>query len=301
MKVIVDDNVSENSLLFKEFLKWAADLEIEFLFVSKHGQERSRDELLHTLLPKYRMLVTLDAELHNKALVEGFHSFTLNAQKKMTESPVLCTPSKKKALIEVCKEEEETSLEAQVLIDRLLDTLSSAHQEKVREKKRRIRRFFEKLTQVEKIFLTVFSEEEAGKVFGGYLLNIQGKKPFKGLMLASEGYLLDPVHQHLLSPIFYALSYVYCLELTRLPIVLQVISSRCGQICKDLQTPKMDEEDPIAKGVNVLIKHLPKLEIKPVLQGPLFQRMQSKLYQMSHGNLQEATILDFAVIARSLF
>ena len=299
MQIVIDEKVSETSFLFKSFLKWLGNEPVEFIFLSKHLPDRSESAILEKILPKYRNLLTKDQELHNRALEQGFASFTLDEKGAFTVLPVEKVRVKK--AVSDKKEIVPAPFEGEWVSHRLMDTLSGANQERMRGKIRRIRQHFQEESHMESTSLTIASEEILETVIGGYFLKIQAKKPFKTLQLASEGYCLDSVKEHLLSPIFHALSHLYCLELAHLPVILHIVSPKALEICSLLQNQTSSETDLIEKGVKLLLKYFPKVEILPCSKGPFFERMQSEMYQIKHGNTNEVVALNFELIAKSLF
>lgn len=182
---------------------------------------------------------------------------------------------------------------------RLIDTLSSANQERVRLKKRRLEAHFQKMEHITGAAFTIASEEVGETVVGGYFLRLNALPPTKPLQMASEGYCSDSVHAHLLSPLFQALSTLYSLDLADLPVSFHFVSLKAMERCSRLLNSG-DPKDLIEEGVYLLCKQLPKVEILACTKGPFFEKMQSKIYLLKRHNLSELVFLDFEVIAKAL-
>ena len=192
-----------------------------------------------------------------------------------------------------------------ILVDqsilRLMDTLSGSNQERVRQKRRKIEAHFNKdLKQISGVALTIASEEVSETNVGGYFLRINASPPLKAMPMASEGYCLDSVHAHILSPVFYALISVYCLNLAQVLLVFHFVSLPAMERFSDLISGKDAPKDLIEEAVCFLCKFAPKVEVLSCLKGPFFEKMQSKMYQVKRHNVSERVALDFEVIARAL-
>ncbi len=109
------------------------------------------------------------------------------------------------------------------------------------------------------IDLTIGSERNKKDVIGGYFLKINARQSLKALMHASEGYCLDQTSAHILSPVFYALSYLFCLKLSHLPVTLYITSPLALEMCQNLK-----DTDPIEQGVKLMLDSLAKVELSLV-------------------------------------
>jgi hypothetical protein len=185
-------------------------------------------------------------------------------------------------------------------IFRLMETLSGVNQARVRQKRRQIEAHFKDLKQIAGSALTIASEEISETSVGGYFLRINANPPLKAMPMVSEGYCSDSAHAHILSPVFLALSSIYCLNLAHAPVSFHFVPSKAQERLSDLLSGKSSPKDLIEEGVCFLCKHLPKVEILSCLKGPFFEKMQSKMYQVKRHNVSEVVSLDFEVIARAL-
>ncbi len=183
---------------------------------------------------------------------------------------------------------------------RLLDTLSGLNQERMRLKKRRIESHFKDTTNITGAAFTIASEEVGDTVVGGYFLRLNAKSPLKPMPLASEGYCLDRVHGYLLSPVFYALYMLYCMELDHSPISFHFTSTKVMERCSSLLSGEALPKNLVEESICFLCKLLPKVEILSCIKGPFFEKMQSRMYLVKHHNINELISLDFEIIARSL-
>src|SRR3989339_1293317 len=152
---------------------------------------------------------------------------------------------------------------------RWLDTLSGSNQEKVRQKKKRIETHFQKMENITSAAFTIASEESRETTLGAYFLRLNGIVPFKPFPMASEGYCLDSIHAHILSPVLYALATVYSLDLSHVSISLHFTSVRAMERCQLLLEGKASPKDSIEEAVCFLCSPL-KVTIVPCLKGPFF-------------------------------
>lgn len=185
-------------------------------------------------------------------------------------------------------------------IIRLMDTLSDLNQDRVRRKRRQIEAHFKSPKQIAGAAFTIASEEIRETSIGGYFLRINANPPLKAMPMISEGYCLDSAHAHILSPVFLALSSLYCLNLVHVPVSFHFVPSQAQERLSDLLSGKSPPEDLIEEGVCFLCKLLPKVEILSCSKGPFFEKMQSKMYQAKRHNVSEVVSLDFEVIAKVL-
>jgi len=183
---------------------------------------------------------------------------------------------------------------------RLIDTLSGLNQDRVRLKKRRFESYFKKSTNITGAAFTIASEEFGGAVLGGYSLRLNAKSPIKTMQVAGEGYCLDRVHAHILSPVFYALYRFYCWGLEHTPVSLHFTSKPVMERCQVLLSGEESPRDLIEEAVYLLCKSLPKVEIFSCLKGSFFEKMESKMFLAKSDQVNEVSSLDFEVIAKSL-
>jgi hypothetical protein len=181
-----------------------------------------------------------------------------------------------------------------------MDTLSGVNQDRVRRKRRQIEAHFKDPKQIAGAAFTLASEEIRETSVGGYFLRINANPPLKAMPMVSEGYCLDSAHAHILSPVFLALSSLYCLNLVHVPVAFHFVPSKAQQRLSDLLSAKSSPKDLIEEGIYFLCKLLPKVEILSCLKGPFFEKIQSKMYQVKRHNVSEVVSLDFEVIARAL-
>jgi hypothetical protein len=181
-----------------------------------------------------------------------------------------------------------------------MDTLSGVNQDRVRHKRRQIEAHFKDPKQIAGVAMTIASEEISETSVGGYFLRINANAPLKAMPMVSEGYCVDSAHSHILSPVFLALSSIYCLNLVHSPVSLHFVPSKAQERLSDLLSEKSPPKDLIEEGVLFLCKLLPKVEILSCVKGPFFEKMQSKMYQVKRHNVSEVVSLDFEVIARAL-
>ncbi len=164
--------------------------------------------------------------------------------------------------------------------------------EKMQKKRSQLAQHLSKMTT---IACTVASEPLARAVLGGYSLQIN-MGTLKPLKAVAEGYCLDERSCHPLSPVFYALSHLYSLRLSHLPITLHLT---CAKTLEYLQTlPAKD--DPISKGVSLLLKNFPETNFVPCFQGFFFEKMHSRLRQLRCEEINEVIALDFTFLSTRL-
>ncbi|MBX9923323.1 MAG: hypothetical protein K2Y01_04350 [Rhabdochlamydiaceae bacterium] len=187
-----------------------------------------------------------------------------------------------------------------ILSNRFIETFSGAREQRVVAKRRKIEAHFQKLENITGAAFTIASEEIKEGVVGGYFLRLNAKAPYKPLAQACEGYCLDTVHSHLLSPVLYALSSLYSLYLTHVPVSFYVVSEKLLEKCQQILEKDRDLKDPIEVAIRLLLLSLPKVEFSPCFKGPFFEKMQSKLYLAKNRNREDVQSLDFAVIANHL-
>lgn len=179
------------------------------------------------------------------------------------------------------------------LTSRLIGTLTQIQIKKFRTKRRRIRSYFGGVANIASIDFTIASEKDSKAVIGGYFLKINACQSLKALSNASEGYCLDQSCAHILSPVFYALSHLYCLHLSQAPVTLFITSPQALELCQQLKTSTTDRNDPMEQGVKLLLRYLAKVELMPCAKGFFFERIQNKLYQIRHGKTNELVIFNF--------
>ncbi|MBA3603366.1 MAG: hypothetical protein H0W50_06945 [Parachlamydiaceae bacterium] len=302
MQFIIDEGISESTAAFKSFLVWLGTRPRNFIFLSKVHPGIPDIEIIDKLLPKYQNLLTHDRVLHNRAIAEGFKSLTLDTNGNLTNKSLPGIKLKKLQPPSMRKEIEENYLqkpsdEVCLLNSRLLNSFSQKCIEKIRTKRRRIRSYFGDVANIASIDFTIASENISKAVIGGYFLKINARKSLKALMHASEGYCLDETCAHILSPIFYALSYLYCLHLTQVPVTLYITCPQALELCKTLKTIGTVQDNPVKQSVQLLLLHLTNVEFMPCVKGPFFERIQAKLDQMKHRKTNELVTVDFKAMA----
>lgn len=302
MKIIIDEGISESSATFKHFLRWLGTEAGNFLFLSKVHPGIPDIEIIDKLLPKYKNLLTQDRVLHNRVIAKGYKSFILDQNGFLTNETLTDIKLKKLSPPSIRKEIQENYLqkpsdEVCELTSRLTSVFTQKYIEKMRTKRRRISSYFGDVANIASIDLTIASEKISKAVIGGYFLKINARQHLKALINASEGYCLDQTCAHFLSPIFYALSHLYCLHLTQVPATLYITSPEALEMCKKLKTTAIVPNDPVEQGVKQLLLHLIHVELLPCVKGPFFDRMQVKLNQMKQGKTNELVFPDFQEMA----
>lgn len=305
MQIIIDEGISESSATFKLFLQWLGAETGNFLFLSKTHPGIPDIEIIDKLLPKYQNLLTRDRVLHNHAIAEGFKSFILDENGRLTDKPLKNIKLKKLHLKSVRNEIQENylqkpSIEACQLTNRLISTFTQNSIEKFRTKRRRIRSYFGDVANISTIDFTIATEKFSNGVIGGYFLKINARQSLKALLNASEGYCLDQTSAHILSPVFYALSHLYCLHLSHIPITLYIASPEVLEVCQKLKTTAIITDDPVEQSVKLMLLYLNHVEFMPCIKGPFFDRIQNKLHQMKHEKTNELVTLDFLAMAEIL-
>lgn len=186
----------------------------------------------------------------------------------------------------------EYSEEVCELIERIAKSFSTKMLERMKEKRTRIQSHSKDIVNVA---VTVASQPLYQAMLGGYFLQVNLTSS-KTLKMASEGYCLDERNCHSLSSLFHALTHLYYLQLSHLPITLYITSPKALELLENLQT----KNDPIAQAVELLLKHLPQVTISPCLKGIYFEKMQTKLYRMSSREINEIMCLDFKILSNNI-
>lgn len=274
------------------------------MFLSKEHPGIPDVEIIDKLLPKYRFLVTKDRVLHNRVLAKGFTSLILNEEGHIT-SKALKGIQLNKSLMPSARKEVldnylvEQSVEVHQVTIQLKSTLTQKCIEKNRTKRRRIRSHFADIANIASVDFTIGCEKGAKGVIGGYYLKVNAKQHLKALLNASEGYCLDQTCCSILSPVFYALSHLYCLHLSHVPVTLYITSTEVLTLCQNLKKGKVGIT-LIEQGVERMLKYLTKVELMPCIKGPFFERIQNKLKQMKLMRSNELLTLDFEAMAGAL-
>ncbi len=304
MQFIIDEGISESTATFKCFLKWLKTRPGTFIFLSKVHPGIPDVEIIDKLLPKYLNLLTQDRVLHNRAIAEGFKSFILDKNGNLTHKSLPGIKLKKLQPPSMRKEIQENyslkpSDEVCLLNSRLLNSFSQKCIKNLRSKRRRIRSYFGDVANIASIDFTIASENISNAVIGGYILKVNARKSLKALLHASEGYCLDATCAHILSPIFYALSSLYCLHLTHVPVTLYITCPQALELCKTLKAigTIQVQDNPIEQSVKLLLLNLTKVEFMPCVKGPFFERIQAKMDQVKHRKTNELVTVDFQKMA----
>lgn len=298
MQIIIDEGVSESSATFKCFLEWLGTRTGNFLFLSKAHPGIPDIEIIDKLLPTYQNLLTNDRVLHNRVIAGGYKSFILDKNGNLTDKPLTDIKLKKLTPPSIRKEIQtryfqKLSDEVCQLTSRLTSTFTQKYIEKMRNKRRRIRSYFGDVANIDSIDFTIASEKISKAVVGGYFLKINARQSLKALMNASEGYCLDQTCGHILSPVFYALSHLYCLHLSHVPVTLYIASSQALEMCRNLKKTATVIDDPVEQCVKLLLLHLTRVELMPCVKGPFFDRIQAKLNQIKYEKTNELVTVDF--------
>ena len=88
MQVIVDEGIGESAPLWQQWQAWLGDRSAEIVWLATRYPAMPDVELLDKLLTPDTVLLTRDGVLHNRALVQGVRSFTLNAHGQLTRTPL---------------------------------------------------------------------------------------------------------------------------------------------------------------------------------------------------------------------
>lgn len=179
------------------------------------------------------------------------------------------------------------------IYNKIKNLFSKKTLENLDTKRLRIQRHFQDMSLVESCAFTVSSEPLSKAILGGYFLQINAKDSVKSLKVASEGYCLDERSSHILSPLLYTLSHLYCLQLELSPAIFYITSPPLLTALQNLDQNK----DPISRAVFLLLKALPKVDIHPCIKGVFFEKMQSTLYKLRLRESNEVTLFDFKLLA----
>ncbi len=185
------------------------------------------------------------------------------------------------------------------LRNQILTLFSSKKLISLENARRHILKHFKEKSKIKNTVFTVSIEEVSQTVIGGYFLQVNAVAPLKNLQMASEGYSLDERSAHLLSPVLYALIYLYVLDLTHVPTTFHITSQKALDLLLHLPSD-YEKDDPITKAVKLLVKELPSVAFTACLKGPFFEKIQTKMARIKLKDSNELTSLDFKVIANCL-
>ena len=287
MKILIDERITESPKTITRLLKQAMDSLPTLLFLSKDYPGISDADILERLLPLHQYVLTSNEILHNRAIALGFTSFIITEEGKLTDKPLSYTKPRKQTPLSTKNSAEESNKNSE-LNRHVLETFSKKNQEGLELKRQQIRS-----SQVQSVNLTVGSEEFSQAIIGGFFLKVDTQPN------SIEGFCLDERSSHPLSPLLFALSYLYSLHLSHLPLILHITSPKLLPICEDLINSKT-QIDPIAKSVHLLLTSLPKVTLTPCSKGFFFNQMHSKLHQIKLQGMNAMVSLNFQVIASHL-
>lgn len=287
MKILIDERISESPKTITKLLKQITTQPLSLLFLAKTHPGISDADVLERLLPIHQHILTKDAILHNRAIALGFSSFIVNEEGTLTDKPLSYAKAKKpisSSIKNSLEEEKETS----PLNHQALATFSKKTQESLVLKRHHI-----KSSQVQNVDLTVGSENFSQAIIGGFFLKVDTQPN------SIEGFCLDERSSHLLSPLLFALSHLYALRLSHLPLTLHITSPKLLTLAEDLLKAKK-QKDPIAESTQLLLTSLPSVSIVSCIKGFFSEKMHSKLHQIKLQGINEIVSLNFSVVAKHL-
>ncbi len=303
VRVIVDNAINEESLLWKAFQKWLDWRPAEYVFLEKAHKGIPDVEILDKLLASNDVLLTVDRVLHNRACAQGVMSFTLNAQGQLQRRPLkdVALPKGKPAssVIKELKDDYTTAPSALTL--KLTNGMSEKDLKAFRTRRRRIRSYFGSAASLSSVAMTIDATIAKNKVLCGYAIKIAGHSGVKGLR-ASEGYCAmnapayDPAY-----PAIHALCASFYLHLDQVPTELFIIPQESLRLCQMLiNAAPASVSQPSHRALQEMMRGIPRLKLFPCVKGFFHDNMKQKLQQLSNFRSNEITLVDFDAIVKKV-
>jgi len=300
-RVIVDENVGQNTALWHEFQRVLGDQPWEYLFLSESHPGIPDVEILDKLLQPTTVLLTGDCVLHERAIQRGIRSYTLNPLGQLTRrrqpNVSVSGPPAKSVHTELLDDYRHRT--DHDITSRLTSALTERQLKRYRKARRRIRSHFGSARAISEVAVTIGSKMTRRGLLCGFVLHVAATSGIKGLR-ASEGYCHTPVGDaHAALPVIHAVRDLYLLQLEQVRINLFVISPESLALCHRLLDSHEEETtDSFTSSLRLLLHSLSSLTLHPCVKGRFFDGMQRKLDQLIHSGSNEVTQVDFAQLAK---
>lgn len=301
-KVVVDECVGLESLLFEEFRVWLGDRAAEFVFLAEVHPGIPDVEILDKLLGPGAVLLTNDCVLHNRACASNWRSFTLNEQQQLTRRPLKGVRiSRRPTAPSVLKQLEPSYTSSpHEIAQRLMWNLPKKRLKALRTARRRIRSYFGSSANIARVALTIGARRSRGRVLCGFALRIAGHAGVKGLA-ASEGYCTVPSDTYSDAYcVTHGLCAVFCLHLDQTPIDIYIIPGRAlDLLCRrTLDGVSTSAAVPNGSTPKIMLGALSEVHLFPCVKGRFHDAMSGKLKQLASVSFNEVRSIDFDEIAR---
>ena len=302
-RVIVDENVGRKTALWQEFQRVLGDQPWAYVFLSEAHPGIPDVEILDKVLQPGTVLLTGDFVLHERAIQQGFRSYTLDQQGQLTrqrQSRVTISTSLAQSVYTDLKDDYRHKADHEIT-DRLKSGLTEKQLKRYRVARRRIRSHFGSAGAISQVAVTVGSRTTRRGFLCGFVFQVAGNSGQKGLR-ASEGYCLPMSGDaNAACPMIHALRDLYLLQLEKVRTEVFVIPAESLELSRRLLDSEAGETtESLVGSLNRLLQAVSCLTLHPCVKGRFFDSMQRKLEQLDRTGSNEVTRVDFAQLAGRL-
>ena len=302
-RVIVDENVGRKTALWQEFQRVLGGQPWEYVFLNEAHPGIPDVEILDKVLQPGTVLLTGDCVLHERAIQQGFRSYTLDQQGQLTrqrQSSVTISTSLAQSVYTDLKDDYRHNADHEIT-DRLKSGLTEKQLKRYRVARRRNRSHFGSAGAISQVAVTVGSRTTRRGFLCGFVFQVAGNSGQKGLR-ASEGYCLPTAGDaNAACPVIHALRDLYLLQLEKVRTEVFVIPAESLELSRRLLDSEAGETtESLARSLNRLLQAVSCLTLHPCAKGHFFDRMRRKLDQLDRTGSNEVTRVDFAQLAGRL-
>ncbi len=302
MRVIVDEGIGESSIIWQLFQTWLGHRPAELIWLATLYPAIPDVEILDKLLTPETILLTQDRVLHNRALLQGYRSLTLNAHGQLTRKSLPLESRRVQAqapsVLKTLKssyQHDAHPIALKLNAGQSLKTLKTQ-----RTRRRRIRSYFGSVDNIAKVAWTIGSRPHQGHLICGYDMRVEGYQGVKGLR-ASEGYGIDrQLPPHPAQCLVLALCEVFHLHLEAIKHEFFIIPPSTFDLAREVTTQTTELDSPWEQTMQQLFHTIPHRQVSPCVKGRFYDQMQRKLEQLATSATNEIVTLDFSDIRQRL-
>ncbi len=301
VRVIVDENVGTDSLLWLAFQQQLGGRFTDFVFLKEVHPGIPDVEIIDKVLTQTSVLLTGDCALHQKAIAAGFRSYTLNEHGDLTKKRLRGIRPPKSNPHSVHLELKADYRYQETIVGRCLKaTLTDRGFKRLRTARRRSRSHFGSADAIGEVSATIGSISTRKGLLCGYVHRIAGNSGVKGLR-ANEGYCVaTDSSENAALPLIFALRQLFLLQLDQTRVKVFILSPTMRQLANTLMNSSEPPTSPTHCVLQQMMNSLKHIEVYPCVKGPFFDELDQKFKRLEKRWGNEVKTIDFDVLTNQV-
>jgi len=301
--LIVDEGVSSNSPIWKEFQKAHKGQEWHFTHLREAHPGIPDVEILDKLLvDSNTALLTSVRVLHMQALARGYRSFTLTEIGYLTHEalPGVHLPARPPQSVLQRLEPAYMHRSVTTIPSLLKRSLTERQLKRYRTARRRIRSYFGSAAAISKVSITIGMNPAASQGLCGFFMHIEGTSGVKGLH-ATEGYFHGPKGDlYGAASVVYALHELYLLQLEGKSTNLFIMEPAAYELSTKLVTISSKPGMNLHGVLQILLQNVTRVNLQLCRKGRCHDRMICKFDSLIQSVSNEVVVVNFDKIIENL-